>query len=664
MKSIEKLLQACRARIVDFDEDKIISACNLVEEAHKDNIRRSGITVAEHCIETAIILMEYFQVDETSVLATLFHNIYDSGKEYNRDLICSGFGSDVADIVDVIYRIRTLEKDVVFADSTMDSKKIDNYRLLLLSLFSDIRILFIIISDFLQGLPTLSYLNEKKQQRIAKELLYIYTPFINRMGLHDIKWQFEDSAFQILNPEKYEEISSKLKASKEDRDKYIQELIQPIEKKLKEDSILQSLGIKWKIYGRAKHIFSIYNKMLNRGVPYEKLYDIFALRLVIDTDNPNLCHYIYGIVSSLYPTAPDTFKDYICAPKKNGYQSIHVGAVGKYNRVVEIQYRTEDMHIAAENGIAAHFRYKNNAVSQDSVLEQAEVDAWLTQIREVFENIENQSFDEVLDNVNKNLFMDDIFLLTPKNDYISMPRGSVPLDYAYKIHTEVGNKYIGAKVNSKVVPLDYILQSGDRCDIITSDNNRPQKEWLQYVITPRAKNYIAKAIKADETQAALKGEKIWKQALKDKGLSISKTENQMVAKGFNFQDMRGFYMAIAYQDIEVPKALHYVSYRLHHFLFEDSSKKTIQDSDTNIMNFDQATRTFSIKVAQKQPALNKLLLAVINNQRIIINHLEVNEILSMTEITITVKATSETTINTLITTIKKDINIISLNMQN
>ncbi len=619
--NLDTLIALAKNKYFNVDTDKIKRAYNFVCDAHKDRLRKSGNTVVEHCLGTAILLVKYMQADEASIIAALLHNVYDAGNEYDHKVVKTEFGKTVAEIVDNVYRIQSLE-ELNTNDSTDDHNKVESYRRLLLSLFSDVRILFVKIADILQNLQTIALISPESQLRLAKEVLYVYTPFVNRMGLHDIKWQFEDIAFSVINPEAYKHIEEKLAASKEERDQYIKDTIEPINNKLKNDSIVISTGMKWKVYGRAKHIYSIHNKMLNRGVPFEKLYDIFALRVVIDTDNPTLCHYVYGLVCSIYPPAPETFKDYISSPKKNGYQSIHTGVVGKDNKVIEVQFRTEIMHFACEHGVAAHFRYKNNAVTNDSVFEMAEVSNWLTEVRDVFESIENQSFDEVLENVNRNLFMDDIYLLTPKNDYVSLPRDSVPLDYAFKIHSDIGRRYIGAKVNSRIVPVDYKLQSGDRCEILLSENAVPHKDWLQIVVTPRAKNYIAKRLKEIEKQKIADATRLWEASIQKRGLKISEKEYKIIAKGFNYESVDAFMLAIADDEIEILKAIDYAFYRMSTYAYPVKGR----GKESEVAKDEQEEREildFQVHVAQKQPALNEILMLIINSRTVIIRSLEV-----------------------------------------
>ena len=295
----------------------------------------------------------------------------------------------------------------------------------------------------------------------------------------------------------------------------------------------------------------------------EELYDIFALRIVVDTDNPNLCFYVYGIVASVSPPAPETFKDYINQPKKNGYESIHTGVVGIDNKVIEVQIRTKEMHFLSEKGVAAHFRYKSNSVSEKSIFENKNVGSWLNEVRDVFENMNETNFDDMLYSIKRNLFMDEIFILTPTNDYIELPRDSVPLDFAYKVHSDLGDRYIGAKVNSRVVPLDFKLHSGDRVEIISSDNMSPQEEWLKYVVTPRAISYINKYLKEEQNKLEVEGKAIWTKNANTIGLELTEKQFLMLARSFRYENIENFYIAIAKEDVDIIKIIDYLYHNMH-----------------------------------------------------------------------------------------------------
>jgi len=573
-KALGNLLTSCKnnLKVKNYNKETIRKAFFYMYKAHKDRSRKSGAPQWTHCYEVTNLLLKNIHSDDIMVISALLHDIYDAGEEYNYTAIKNEFGSQIAAVVDNVYKIQRIETSKINV-----TDKMENYRKLLLSLFSDIRVLLVKLADRLHDMLTLDVLPMESQIRLAKETLYIYTPFVNRIGLRDIKWQFEDLSFQILNPKDYNEIYGKLNASKEERDSYIDYLISPIKEKLANDPLLISTKTKFDVYGRSKHIFSIYNKILNRKRTFEELYDIFALRVVLYTDNPYICHYAYGLVASLYPPAEETFKDYICAPKLNGYQSIHTGVVTKEGKVVEVQFRTNDMHFFSEKGVAAHFRYKSNQVGTTSILEEENIQDWLSNVREIFENSENQTFEEMLMSIRRNLFMDEIFLLTPKNDYISLPRESVPLDYAFKIHTDIGSKYIGAKVNSKVVPMDYKLQSGDRVEILTSENTVPQKEWLKYVITPKAISFINKYCNEQDRLAKVKGMNSWNEVAVKHDLKLTDNQMKELASFFNFRNISDMYTAIGKEQVSLTNIVDYVFYRLANFTASRKIAKQVPD---------------------------------------------------------------------------------------
>jgi len=567
----EELIEECKLKLHTFDEDDIFKAFLLCYEVNKDSYRKSGEPNFLHSVQVALLVMRMLAVDETTVISALLHDIYEISDIYNEEFIREKFGSQVAMIVDNVNKIQRIQTRKINL-----AEQLENYRTILVSLFTDVRILLVKLADRLHDMQTIEFLKPESQQQLAYETLYVYCPFINRIGLYEIRWQLEDLSFKVLDPAKYHEIEEKLAVSKVDREKYINEIIKPLKAKLESDQLLQQLGIKFSISGRSKHIFSIHNKILNRKISFEELYDIFALRVIAETDNPNICHYIYGVIASVYPPATMTFKDYIWAPKKNGYRSIHAGVITADNKVIEVQIRTEKMHLDSEKGVAAHFRYKSNNVDERSIMEDKKVDNWLSELRELFEQSETSSIEEMLSKVNRNFFLDDVHVLTPKNDHVALPHEAIPLDYAFKIHTRIGHHYIGAKVNSVVVPIDYKLKNGDLVEIITSETGEPKADWLNYVVTPRAVSYIRRYVKENEKKLVEKGKALLLNACESEGIELKNKKIEGLIFSYEITSANQFYIDLATGAFDVALAISYLKYSNTENFIAKKAKKAVK----------------------------------------------------------------------------------------
>jgi RelA/SpoT family (p)ppGpp synthetase len=330
---------------------------------------------------------------------------------------------------------------------------------MLLSMVNDVRVMLVKFADRLHNMRTLEYLDPEKQKRMAKETIDIYAPFAHRFGLANIKWELEDLSFKYLQRDAYDVIARELKSRRREREHYISKFAQPIEKRLKEE------GFKFEINGRPKHLFSIYNKMLKRNKPLEEIYDLFAIRIILETEDPNDCFGVYGTISDIYIPNPDRFKNYISVPKKNGYQSIHTTVVGPDGKMVEVQIRTKAMHEVAERGVAAHWMYKGTTTAVDEELAN-----WVNWVREIFESAAEGQVPtaQLMESFKLNLYQEEIYLFTPKGELKILPTGATPIDFAYEIHSKVGDHCLAAKVNGRIVPLDTVLKSGDQVEILTS----------------------------------------------------------------------------------------------------------------------------------------------------------------------------------------------------
>lgn len=555
------LLKECKTYLKQYNEAKIRRAYMMCLDAHENKLRKSGEPYYTHPLEVARIVMSEIPLDDVSVISALLHDVLDEGDNFKLKDIRSEFGNDIADIVDGIHKIEHIENK-----NDDIANQADNYRKLLLSLFKDIRIILIKLADRLHNMRTLEYLKESSQKKLAQETLDIYAPFANRFGLRNIKWELEDLSFKYINPSSYNTIKSDLKSTREEREKYIQDIITPISERLEKDEILKKLKIKFQISGRPKHIYSIHNKMIARGKPMDELYDLFAIRILLDSDEPNICFYVYGVIAGIYQPVPETFKDYINVPKKNGYQSIHSAIVGHDKKIVELQIRTNTMHELAEQGFAAHFRYKGGKVDQQSILERKQILDWITEVREIFENAKSGSNEELIDNFRKNLFFDEIYVYTPKNEFRTLPKDSTPLDFAFEIHSEIGNHFIGAKVNGKLVAIDYKLQSGDQIEILTSKKQMPTEDWLRYVVTSKARQNINKYLKDKQRKLEDEGKEIWIEKSKEFEVRITEAEFEMLHKSVKFDTAEEFFVALAKQELSLDKAFEFLRMKVRNGL--------------------------------------------------------------------------------------------------
>ena len=409
----------------------------------------------------------------------------------------------------------------------------------------DVRVIFVKFADRLHNMRTLEFVNPEKQRRIAQETLEIYAPFANRFGLGRVKWELEDLSFKYLNKEAYEEIARKIKNKRREREGYIKKFSEPIVDKLDEHKF------KYEVIGRPKHLYSIYRKMVRRNKPFEEIYDLFAIRIILDTPNNYDCFTVLGIVNNIYTPIPDRLKDYISIPKTNSYQSIHTTVVGPEGRLVEVQIRTRKMNEVAEKGVAAHWRYKENKAAAGKDLEN-----WVTWIRDIFENVsKDEGRKDLLENFKLNLYQDEIYVFTPKGDLKRLPIKSTPVDFAFEIHSKVGFHCIGAKVNGKIVPLDTVLHSGDQLEIITSKNQHPNKNWIKFVTTHRAQTAIRKWINKEEEDIINQGKEIWEKKLKKLKLSFTPSEINKLTLNLKYDSTKQFFKSVAQDKINLDEVL-------------------------------------------------------------------------------------------------------------
>jgi len=536
-KMADNLLAVCKKNIPFVNESLITKAFELSLEAHKNDLRASGEPYFTHPYEVSMIVAEEFPLDDITIVCSLLHDVVED-TDYSLEFLGREFGKEVAEIVDGVTKISGIFRG-------HEITKAENYRKLLLSMVKDVRVILVKFADRLHNMRTLEFVNPDKQRRIAQETLEIYAPFAHRFGLGKVKWELEDLSFKYLNIEAYEELARKLKAKRKDREAYIKKFSEPITKSL------QEANLKFELSGRPKHLYSIYRKMVRRNKPFEEIYDLFAIRVIIDTNNRNDCYTSLGILNQIYLPVPDRFKDYISIPKTNNYQSIHTTVVGPAGRLVEVQIRTRQMHEVAEKGVAAHWRYKENKTATDNELE-----AWVNWIRDIFENASKDDHrKELMESFKLNLYQDEIYVFTPKGDLKRLPHGSTPVDFAFEIHSKVGFHCIGAKVDGKIVPLDTKLNSGDQVEIISSKNQHPNKNWIKFVKTHKAKTEIRKWLNKEEQSIVEKGIEIWEKKIKKLKLSFTPDDIIRISVANKFDNSRQFFKAVAQGTVNIDEVL-------------------------------------------------------------------------------------------------------------
>lgn len=524
---LKELLKLCKEKLPSVNEELIRKAFNLADIAHKYDKRASDEPYFSHPYAVAKILAEEIPFDDVSVACGLLHDVVEDNEEYTLETIKRNFGDDVAVIVDGLTKIKE-----IFRPSEINEA--ENYRKLLISITQDIRVIIVKFADRLHNMRTLQFLTPEQRKRIAKETLDIYAPMAHRFGLGNIKWDLEDLAFKEINRNAYDEIKKKLNLKRQEREEYINHFIDPLKRKLDE------YGFKYEIGGRPKHLYSIYRKMIKQNKNFEDIFDLFAIRIILDSENDNDCYTAFGLINSAYIPVPDRFKDYIAIPKLNGYQSIHTGLVGPEGRVVEVQIRTRKMHEIAEKGVAAHWKYKEGAKDKDQT-----IDNYVQWIREVLDSSGTDDYKKnIIENFKLNLYSDEIYIFTPKGDLKRLPVGSTPVDFAFQIHSKVGFHCIGAKVNKKIVPLDTVLQRGDQVEILTSKNQHPNKNWLKFVKTHKAKSEIRKWLNKEEEGFVETGKELWEKKIKKMKISFSEAEFLKLVHKMKFHNTRQLYKAI------------------------------------------------------------------------------------------------------------------------
>tara|TARA_R110002051_G_scaffold8755_1_gene35980 strand:+ start:77553 stop:79757 length:2205 start_codon:yes stop_codon:yes gene_type:complete len=508
----KELLRISYQTLTDEDKKLIRSAFEIAVDAHKNQRRKSGEAYIFHPIAVAKIVASEIGLDAVSIASALLHDVVED-TEYTLDDIDRMFGETVARIVDGLTKISHLKKDMNI------SQQAENFRKMLLTLNDDVRVIIIKIADRFHNMLTMDSMPEHKQVKIASETLYIYAPLAHRIGLYNIKTELEDLSLKYTEPEVYNSIKDKIEDSKEDQQAYIDAFSGTIDNSLKKE------GLNYIIKGRMKSIFSMRRKMINQNVTFEEIYDKFAIRIIYKSDAQNekfLAWKIYSIVTDHFTPNPVRLRDWISSPKSTGYEALHITVMGPKGKWVEVQIRSERMHEIAEKGYAAHFKYKHGDQKEQGI------EVWLNKLQEALENANTNAVDFV-EEFKLNLYSKEIFVFTPKGELKSLPKGATPLDFAFNIHTEVGMRTRGSKVNGKLVPLNTTLSSGDQVEIITSEQATPNQNWLDYATTARARAKIKSVLREEKKSVAEEGKEILRRKLKSQKISLNEDSiNKMV----------------------------------------------------------------------------------------------------------------------------------------
>lgn len=561
-KQLDLLLNICRRNLSSrrVNEHIISKAFRFAYDAHRNEKRASGEPYFSHPYQVAMIIAKDIPLDDISVASALLHDVVEDTKFSIKD-IKAEFGEEIAEIVDGATKIENIS-------ANYEQNLVDSYKKMLLSMTTDLRVIVVKFADRLHNLRTLQYLNDSRQIMMAQETLEIYAPLAHRFGLSNVKTELENLSFKYIDQKMYEDIAKKVKDKVKESDAFIKRFIKPIKDKLSEENY------RFEIYGRAKHIYSIYRKMKYRGKSFNEIYDLLAVRIILDSDNSNDCFQVYGLCAEIYKPVPEQFKDYISLPKINGYQSIHTTLVSNEGRMVEVQIRTRQMHEIAEKGIAAHWKYKEKTNINDKNIEQ-----WMKEIRETFESAgkDDITSKQLLDNFRLNLYQDEIFCFTPKGELKIMPAGSTPLDFAFEIHSQVGMRCIGAKVNGRIVQLDVPLKSGSQIEIITSKTSAPKRDWEKFVTTQKARSVIRRYFNAEKRKVIAEGKELFEKKIKKNKIHINKDELLRIAHKLKYRDLPSLYYEAGKDESKADEIFSIISDKNRMMQFE----KMVQDKETD-----------------------------------------------------------------------------------
>ena len=537
LREYRALLRGLKQRIKKGDKRLIRRAFEISVDAHKDMRRKSGEPYILHPLAVARIVVEEIGLGVTSSICALLHDVVED-TEITLEDIEREFGEKYVKIIDGLTKISNVVD--LKADTTVQA---ENFRKILLTLADDPRVILIKLADRLHNMRTLGSMNREKQLKISSETTYIYSPLAHRLGLYEIKSELEDLSLKYTQPEVYTEIAKGLKETKRDRSRYINDFIKPIKEEL------QDQDIKFEIYGRPKAIHSIWNKMRSKQVSFEEVYDLFAIRIIVDSPQEREkedCWKVYSVVTNFYRPSPERLRDWISVPKGNGYEALHTTVMGKGGRWVEVQIRSARMNEIAEKGLAAHWKYKEGASSQ----QESKLDAWLHHLRDILSNPDTDTLD-FLQDFKLDLFTEEIYIYTPKGEMRVLPKGATSLDFAFDIHSELGAKCIGAKVNYRLVPLSHVLKSGDQVEIITSSKQKPSEDWLSFVTTAKAKSRIKYYLKEEKRKIAEDGKYLVQRKLEHLKLPVSPYNLNELCLYYKKPSLLDLYYAVAVGNVDL-----------------------------------------------------------------------------------------------------------------
>jgi len=537
---LETFIEKIKQYNPHFDLSRIVKAYNFAENAHAGQYRKSGEKYFIHPVYVSLILAE-LELDESTIIAGLLHDVIEDTK-YTYEHIEKEFGEEIALLVDGVTKLGRINYE------TKEERQAENLRKMFLAMAKDIRVILIKLADRLHNMRTLAYMDEKKKKEKAMETLEIYAPIAHRLGISKIKWELEDLALRYIDPEGYYDLVEKVAKKRREREDYINLVISELKKNL------DNLEIDYEIFGRPKHFYSIYKKMVYQHKSFDEIFDLTAVRIIVDSVKD--CYGVLGIVHTLWKPIPGRFKDYIAMPKPNMYQSLHTTVIGPKGEPFEIQIRTWDMHRVAEYGIAAHWKYKEGKVDEEDFDKKL---TWLRQLLEWQRELKDPK--DFMDSLKVDLFTNQVFVFTPKGDVLELPFGSTPVDFAYKIHSAVGNSCIGAKVNGRIVPLDYKLKTGNIVEVLTSSNsNGPSRDWLKFVKSTQAKNKIKQWFKKERKEENIdRGKELLEKEVRRQGYSLKELLRtdwiNTIVKKLRFNSTDDLYAAIGYGGIALNQVI-------------------------------------------------------------------------------------------------------------
>jgi GTP diphosphokinase / guanosine-3',5'-bis(diphosphate) 3'-diphosphatase len=566
IKRYRKLLKMAKPMLKDGDSKIIKKAFNVSNDAHREMRRKSGEPYIYHPLEVALICVEEIGLGTTSIVSALLHDVVED-TDWELEDIEREFGPKVTQIIDGLTKISG-----VFDYGS--SQQAENFRKMLLTLSDDVRVILIKLADRLNNMRTLDSMPRHKQLKIASETMYLYAPLAHRLGLYAIKSELEDLYLKFTDSDTYQFIITKINETRISRNKFIKGFIAPIEEELE----LQ--GFRFTIKGRPKSVFSIYNKMKKQNIPFEEVYDLFAVRIIIESELDNEkadCWQVYSVVTDFYRPNPDRLRDWISTPRANGYESLHTTVMSSTGQWVEVQIRTLRMDDIAERGYAAHWKYKDKDVVQAKA--GTGLDEWITQVRSLLESNDGSAI-EFMDDFRGNLFHDEVFVFTPKGELKVLPFGATALDFAFEIHTEVGAKCIGAKVNQRLVPINHKLKNGDQVEILTSNKQKPTEDWLGSVVTSKAKAKIKDALKEDKKSTIMDGKEIVQRKLKQMKIEFNSEIVEQLRAYFETKTPNEFYYKIGRGIIDATSIKSFKEYKEHKKQKGKPSYEKVKDETT------------------------------------------------------------------------------------